>query len=177
MVKTLKILIVISALVVVTGCQHEKDDLSAYVSTVKSQQKADIPPLPVLKAYEKYSYNASELRSPFVRTVVEMPLEIEQPIVEDNGIHPDKHRRKEALEFYDLASLQLMGTLEKETVWALIRSSDGVIHRAQIGNYMGRNHGKILSISEMELKLKEIVAEGDGRYMERDSSLSIADVN
>jgi len=173
----LKTLIIMLALLVITGCQHEKDDLNAYVSKIKSQQKSDIPPLPVLKPYEKYSYNGSDLRSPFVRTVVEMALEVEKPIIEDNGIHPDKHRRKEALEFYDLSGLQLMGTLEKDSVWALIRSSDGVIHRAQIGNYMGRNHGRILSITEMELKLKEIVPEGDGRYIERDSSLSVVDVN
>ena len=105
-----------------------------------------------------------------------MPVEEEEVIV-DNGIRPDKHRLKEALESYGLTELQLVGTLEQESVWALIRSSDGVIHRVQVGNYIGQNNGEILSISETEIKLKEIVLEGKGRYIERDSSLSVVEVN
>lgn len=176
MVNQLKILILFSALLVLMGCQHEKDDLNAFAAKIKAQQKADIPPLPVMKPYEKFSYSAADLRNPFVRTVVEAPEEKEEIIV-DNGIRPDEHRLKEALESYVLSELQLVGTLEQESVWALIRSSDGVIHRVQVGNYIGSNHGKILSISETELKLKEIVLEGTGRYIERDSSLSVVDVN
>ena len=175
MVNQLKILMIFTALVV-TGCQHEKDDLSAYVAKIKAQQKADIAPIPVMKPYEKFSYSAADLRNPFVRTVVEMPVEEEEVIV-DNGIRPDKHRLKEALESYGLTELQLVGTLEQESVWGLIRSSDGVIHRVQVGNYIGQNNGEILSISETEIKLKEIVLEGKGRYIERDSSLSVVEVN
>ena len=42
---------------------------------------------------------------------------------------------------------------------------------------MGQNHGKVLTISEAEIVLKEIVADGNGMYIERDSSLSIVEVN
>jgi type IV pilus assembly protein PilP len=175
MVNQSKLLIFLVVLLFVVGCQHEKDDLSAYVSKVKAKQKADIPPLPVIKPYEKFSYSAAELRNPFVPTVVEVPEEIEEVIV-DNGIKPDQHRLKEALESYELSELQLVGTLEQESVWALVRSSDGVIHRVQSGNYIGKNHGEVLSISDTELTLKEIVLEGNGRYIERDSSLSVAEI-
>ena len=176
MVNQLKILIIFTTLLVVIGCEHEKDDLSAYVAKIKAQQKADIAPIPVMKPYEKFNYSAADLRNPFVRTVVEMPVE-EEEIIVDNGIRPDEHRLKEALESYGLTELQLVGTLEQESVWALIRSSDGVIHRVQVGNYIGQNHGEILSISDTELKLKEIVLEGKGRYIERDSSLSVVEAN
>jgi type IV pilus assembly protein PilP len=162
----------------ISGCQQEKDDLQAYAAAIKAQQKADIAPLPIIKPYEKFSYSAAELRNPFVRTVVEVPLEEQkEEEIADNGIRPDQHRLKEALEAYSLSELQLVGTLEQDSVWALIRSSDGVIHRVQTGNYVGTNHGKILSISDTELKLKEIVPEGNGRYIERDSSLSVVEVN
>jgi len=175
MVNQVKLLLIFAVLLFVTGCEHEKDDLNSYVSKVKAKQKADIPPLPVIKPYEKFSYSAAELRNPFVPTVVEVPEEIEEVIV-DNGINPDQHRVKEALESYGLSELQLVGTLEQDSVWALIRSSDGVIHRVQSGNYIGKNHGEVLSISDTELMLKEIVLEGNGRYIERESSLSVVEI-
>lgn len=175
MVNQVKLLLIFAVLLFVTACQHEKDDLNSYVSKVKAKQKANIPPLPVMKPYEKFNYSAAELRNPFVPTVVEVPEEVEEVIV-DNGIKPDQHRVKEALESYELSELQLVGTLEQESVWALIRSSDGVIHRVQGGNYIGKNHGEVLSISNTELTLKEIVLEGNGRYIERESSLSVVEI-
>ncbi len=168
------LLIVVGLLV---GCQQEKQDLALYVANVKAQQKPDIEPIPVMKPYEKFSYSASDLRNPFVKTVVEAPTDEQTTPVVDNGIHPDKNRLKEALETYPLSELQFVGTLGKDVLWALIRASDGVIHRVKVGNYMGQNDGLILAVTETELTLKEVVPDGRGAYIERESSLSIADVN
>jgi type IV pilus assembly protein PilP len=70
-----------------------------------------------------------------------------------------------------------VGTLEKEGMWGLIRASDGIINRVQVGNYMGKNHGRVLSISPSQISLKEIVLSGNGTYIERESSLPIAEIN
>lgn len=157
------------------GCQQEKDDLEAYVAKVKSQQKSDIPAIPVMKPYKKFEYAAADMRDPFVPTVIEMPEPEPQPIA-DNGVRPDTDRRREALEAFELSELQFVGTLEQDEIWALIRAPDGVIHRVQLGNYMGRNYGKIMAISETALTLKEIVPSGRGGYIERDTSVSAVEV-
>ena len=157
------------------ACQQEKADLETYVAEVKSQQKSDIPPIPVMKPYEHFEYAATELRDPFVPTVVDMADPEPEPIA-DNGIQPDQNRRKEALEAFELAELLFVGTLEQEQIWALVRAPDGVIHRVQVGNYMGRNHGKIISITSEEIKLKEIVANGRGGFIERDTSVPAVEV-
>lgn len=158
-----------------SGCQQDKEDLNAYVTRVKAQQKSDIPPIPVMKPYKTFEYAAADLRDPFVPTVIDVPEPEPQPVA-DNGIHPDTNRRKEALEAFELAELQFVGTLEQDQVWALVRAPDGVIHRVQIGNYMGRNYGKIVAISDSELKLKEIVPNGRGGFIERDTSVSAVEV-
>jgi len=160
-----------------SACMDDKPDLSQYVAQVKSQQSVDIEPMPVMKPYEKFSYAASDLRDPFVATVTEVAIRENIEELIDNGIRPDAYRRKEALESYTLGELQFVGTIEQDGVWALVRASDGIINRVQVGNYMGLNHGKVLAISEAEILLKEIVADGNGIYIERDSSLSIVDVN
>lgn len=170
-------LLILSLAVLLTACQQEKEDLASYVAAVQAQQKADIEPMPVMKPYEKFSYSAAELRDPFIPTVVELAVVEDKPILEDNGIHPDQHRLKEALESFSLSELQFVGTLEKEGISALIRASDGVIHRVQVGNYMGQHHGEVLMVSETELTVKEIVPDGENRYIERESSLSVVDVN
>lgn len=159
----------------VSGCQKEKDDLQAYVDKVKSQQAADIPPIPVMKPYEPFAYAAEDLRDPFVPTVTELE-EPREEILPDNGIKPDENRRKEVLENFALGELQFVGSLEQDGTWALIRSPDGVIHRVTAGNYMGMNDGVIISVSDSTLTLKEIVPEGRGRYVERDTSISVVEV-
>lgn len=175
MTERLKLTFILLALCL-AGCQQDKEDLNAYVAKVKLQQKSDIPPIPIMKPYESFKYAAGELRDPFIPTVVDMSEPEQQPLA-DNGIHPDTNRRKEALEAFELGDLQFVGTLEQEQFWALVRAPDGVIHRVQVGNYMGQNHGKVLAISETALKLREIVPNGRGGFIERDASVSAVEVN
>tara|TARA_A100001391_G_scaffold540_1_gene996 strand:- start:4568 stop:5146 length:579 start_codon:yes stop_codon:yes gene_type:complete len=159
-----------------TACDQDKADLTVYIAEVKSQQKSDIEPIPVMKPYEKFAYAASSLRDPFIPTVIDVPQPAPEPVI-DNGIRPDENRRKEVLEFFDLSQLQYVGTLEQEQVWALVRAPDGVIHRVQTGNYMGQNNGKIMEISDSKLILKEIVPQGGGGYIERETSVPAVEVN
>lgn len=170
-------LLLVVPILSMTACMEDKPDLAHYVAKVKSEQKVDIEPMPVMRPYEKFSYAAAELRDPFVAMVTEVATREEKQIVPDNGIKPDVHRRKEALESYALGELQFVGTLEQDGVWALVRASDGIINRVQIGNYMGQNHGQVTAIDEAKIELREIVADGNGMYIERDSSLAIVEVN
>ena len=172
----IKVLMLVPALLL-SACMDDKEDLAQYVSQVQSEQKTDIEPMPVMKPYQKFTYAASELRDPFIATVTEVARQEEAVAIVDNGIHPDQHRRKEALESYGLSELQFVGTIEQDGVWALVRASDGIINRVHVGNYMGLTHGKVLAISEVEIVLNEIVSDGNGMYVERDSSLLIVEVN
>jgi type IV pilus assembly protein PilP len=173
MVKLLKLLLPILILLM-TACQQEKDDLTLYVAKIKARPPSPIAPIPVLKPYEKFEYAASDLHNPFLPVVVDLPdAVVEEKVLVDNGIRPDTNRLKEALEEYSLGELSLVGTLEQEAMWALIRSPEGVIHRVQVGNYIGKNYGQILSISEAEVALQETVPDGNGGYIHRNNTLSV----
>lgn len=168
-------IILLSLAVGLTACDSKKDNLQNYVEEVKARQQVDIPPIPVMKPYEKFSYSAAGLRDPFVPTVIDVP-EPEPEQVVGSGVQPNENRMKELLESYSLSDLQYVGTLEQESIWALIRAPDSTIHRVQIGNYMGMNHGQIVEISETYLTLKEIVAEGSG-YNERETTVPVVEIN
>ena len=70
----------------------------------------------------------------------------------------------------------MVGTLRKDgALWALISDPDGYIERVRSGNYIGRNHGKITSLSEDKISLIEIVASGEG-WLERPNILELRTV-
>ena len=53
------------------------------------------------------------------------------------------------------------------------RKEKRTVHRVQVGNYLGRNFGKILDIQEDRIDLREIVKDADGRWEERQASLAL----
>ena len=65
---------------------------------------------------------------------------------------------KEELEYFELDSLRMVGTLEESgKLWGIIKDQDGLIYKVSEGNYMGRNFGKVNTINEGEIRLREII--------------------
>ena len=150
-------------------------DLEEYVEQVKSKQTARIEPLPEFKPYESFAYQANDLRDPFTEPTFSHPQAATTQVT-NNGIKPDFDRPTEPLEEFPLDSLRMVGTLERAgDSWALVRMSDSTIHRVKPGNYLGQNHGKIVSITESEVELTEIVPDGLGGWMERQAALALSE--
>lgn len=166
-------LCILSSLVLLSACSHDdkRAELQSYINQIKQRPPGEIDPLPQIKPYETFNYTAQVMRSPFV------PPEPEQtvaPVFVDNGIRPDKNRRKELLESYPIDSLKMVGTLEREgNMWALIVDKEGALHRITKGNYVGMNHGKIKKITEEKLFITEIVPNPTGGWQERDSEMAL----
>jgi len=150
-------------------------DLEDYVKTVKAQQKSSIEPLPEFQPYESFTYAATDLRDPFTEPTFTTARAVSSE-PSSNGITPDFDRPTEPLEEFPLDSLRMVGTLEQHNdQWALINDTDGTIHRVQPGNYAGQNHGKITRITDFEIELTEIVPDGIGGWIERQSSIAISE--
>jgi type IV pilus assembly protein PilP len=70
----------------------------------------------------------------------------------------------------------MVGTLHiEETMYGLVKTSDGLIHRVIPGNFLGQNDGRITDISESEIELVEIISDGIGGYIERDAAVGLSD--
>ena len=50
--------------------------------------------------------------------------------------------------------------------WGLLHGKEGV-HRVKVGDYLGRNHGRITYIDDKELRVTEIVPAGPKYWVER----------
>ena len=66
----------------------------------------------------------------------------------------------------------MVGTLQqKGQVFALVKAPDSSLYRVKSGNYMGQNFGRIVGISESDIKLKEIVQDSGGNWEEKEQAL------
>jgi type IV pilus assembly protein PilP len=152
-------------------------DLRDYVAEVKSRPGTPVDDLPPIEPYVIYAYpcdGSVECVDPFEPFFQEPPAPPEHEQIAGSGISPDFDRNREELESHALDSMRMMGTLERdEEVWGIIRSPDSIIHRVQVGNFIGQNHGKIVSISEERIDLQEIIQDGQGGWMERDAGLAL----
>ncbi|GGP27853.1 pilus assembly protein PilP [Silvimonas amylolytica] len=151
------------------GCfGDENSDLKAWMRERSEGMRGHIEPLPEARQYTPFAYNAFDVADPF------NPHKMDAARKNNSAMAPDTNRPKEALENYDLEKLTFVGTLQQaKTIQALIRAPDGNLYRVKVGNYMGQNFGKIMAITDAEVKLKEIVEDSGGDWVERDTSLPL----
>ncbi|MBA1273769.1 type 4a pilus biogenesis lipoprotein PilP [Stutzerimonas azotifigens] len=157
---------------VLAGCGGSSSfsDLQAYMDEVRAKPKGSIEPLPAFQPYEAFTYSASALRSPF-QPPVKIDLARQQKGSKD--IHPDETRIKQFLEGFNIENFTMVGSLSNEGgMFALVQGAGGV-HRVRVGDYLGRNHGRVVSINEATVDVLEIVPDGDGGWLERPRSLTL----
>ena len=118
-------------------------------------------------------FKGEDLRDPFIQNERN---EQQEEVKSDNGIHPDTARAREELETYELDTLHMVGTInQSSTLWGLVKAIDGTIHRVRVGNYIGRNFGKIIRIKDGEIELLEIIPDSPGGWRERKQTLLLTE--
>ncbi|GGJ99276.1 type 4a pilus biogenesis lipoprotein PilP [Pseudomonas matsuisoli] len=163
-------LIVVSALLF--GCDGSRDfsDLQAYMDQVRAKPKGSIEPLPKFQPYEAFTYSAASMRNPFQPPV---KIDLANRQKGSQRVKPDENRAKQFLEGFNIEVFEMVGTLsDTKGVFALVRGAGGV-HRVKVGDYLGRNDGRIVSINEGQIDVVEIVPDGDGGWLERPRSISL----
>ncbi|MCK5091225.1 MAG: pilus assembly protein PilP [Gammaproteobacteria bacterium] len=159
------------------ACSSDMTDLTAFVEKAKATKSSHVAPLPEIKPHETFNYQATQLRNPFEPFAAKRPRPIGQKGGgTGKGPKPIPGRPREALEAFSLDTLRMVGTLEQgEGKWALVKASDGTIHRVTPGNYLGQNHGKIVIITEDKIELTEIAPDGLGDWMERPATMALSE--
>ncbi|MGR8933933.1 MAG: pilus assembly protein PilP [Gammaproteobacteria bacterium] len=159
------------------GCAPDDySDLTTYIIDIKARPKGAIPPLPEIKVIEPFIFKPEGLRDPFSPIEPEIDAE-NNSMAGSSGIKPDLTRQKEELELFSLDTLRMVGTLAMKTdLWGLVRANDGTIHRVRVGNYMGKNYGKIIRITDDRIELMEIVPDQQpGTWREQQASLALTE--
>ena len=153
------------------GCSRGMSDLEAYIAEVKARPGGRIEPLPQISTYETFTYDPGEARSPF-----RPERHLGPATAGGSGVRPDANRSREYLESFQLDSLEMVGTLQLGgALYGLVQTSDGLIHRVTVGNYVGQNDGRVVGIEDSEIQLTEIIPDGLGGYMEQPALIGLGE--
>jgi len=164
----------ICASVLLAACApvNNFSDLESFVDEVNSRPSAPVEPVPEFVPYEGFIYSAASARSPF-----DVPLVIDNDsgAVLSQDVEPDFERIPDLLENQSLSELTMVGRLTTTggVSQALIEDGFGEVHRVGVGDYMGRNYGRIVQISNAQLNMIEIVPSGNGGWVERPQTLTL----
>ncbi len=163
------------AVVLLSACGANIDDLVAYTEKVKQTTTVTIDAYPEFKKLDPVSYEATNLRSPFKRSL--NTETVEKVVSSPKCNQPNLGRKKQALESYGIDAMQMSGVFTTNGKrFALISANDGSLHKASIGTYIGLFHGRIVSITNSEIQIKEMLPDGGGCWKEKIATMSMSTV-
>jgi type IV pilus assembly protein PilP len=165
-------LVIAAAATTLSACGGANDDLRAYIDEVKARPGGRIEPLPQVQPAPTFVYEPGNRRSPFQPDAPQRRVSNDPNAVDG----PDRNRPREFLEQFPLDTLRMVGTLaDRRASFGLVQTTDGLVHRVTVGNHMGQNFGRIVSISDSQIQLVEIISDGLGGYLERPAAIGLAD--
>jgi type IV pilus assembly protein PilP len=167
-VPVMRMSLLLGVALTLSACSSDSD-LREWVAQEKAKKGAPIPPLPVIKTFETFTYADQSNRDPFSPSTAEL-----QPA--NSGPRPDENRAKEPLEMFALDSLKMVGTVGGgASMEVLVKDPAGVIHRVRRNEHMGQSYGRVTAISEDHIDLVELVSNGNGGWMERPASIALGE--
>ena len=152
------------ALPLLSGCSDERPDPGALLREINATPRTAVPAPRQQPAPVPVAYSGSEFRSPFSLPAPTPTVRAGAP----SNVRPNPAREREPLERFALGTLRLVGFVEQGgALFALVRPPEGGIARVIVGSHLGRNHGRVVRLSEAGLDIVEIVPDGAGAWMER----------
>lgn len=160
------VFLAIAALTVtsLTGCLASKTDLEDYVANSGVGLVGQVTPLPPVVPFQPITYVGETFLDPFISKM--------QTKKQETFNSPDSSRKKEFLETFGLDQLRLVGTIKKgKDMWGMVQTPDKNINLVKSGHFLGNNYGKITSVGDASLTLKETIQDPSGSWIERETTI------
>ena len=158
------------------GCgASSEDELRQWMQEQKSQTRPKVTPISEPKQFKPESYAQVTAIEPFSNQKLTQALKRDstQTAVSGALIAPELARRKEALESFPLDTMALVGSLIKTGQPVALVKVDNLLYQVRLGNYLGQNYGRVTTIAETEVSLREIVQDAAGEWIERTATLQL----
>lgn len=165
-----KLLIPVMALVLLTACGERVSEVEAKMDEIRRGKAPSIEPPPVPEPIQEFEYSANSMRNPFLpQSLLLMQTKSE----EAESVKPDTTRPKQPLENYELAELVYRGKVvaPNGNEYGLIQLPDGMVREVREGDYMGKNFGEVLEITETHINLQEIVPDPQAMFVYKRNTL------
>ena len=162
--------------VFLSGCWgDEHGDLRGWISTQKSLAKPRVQPLKEPSVFTPQAYVSVNEMDPFNMLKLTQVLNRETAQNTSNMalLMAEKNRRKDELENYPLDSIAMVGSMQKNGLDTALLRVNQLIYQVKPGNYLGQNYGRILQIGDNSIKLREVVQDAAGDWVERMTTLEL----
>ena len=165
------LLIAVISVMVLSGCKDQVKDAQQQMQDIRNSSAQPIEPPPKTEVVEDFTYSASNLRSPFMPPSL---LNVQNTLVNNEGVRPDVTRPKEQLEQFELSTLVFRGQIisPEGQQYGLVQRPDGTVASVKVGDYMGLNDGRIVEITPTQINLIEIVPDSRAGFVEKPASLT-----
>ncbi|MDE0350399.1 MAG: pilus assembly protein PilP [Gammaproteobacteria bacterium] len=149
---------------VTIGCSPAPAPEPGTATAPSGRPPASVPAHPAVRPAPPFRYEAGTLRDPFEPPVSEWDRGA------DHGLSPapDLQRARTALEGFEMEELRVVGILAaRDARAALVRDPGGHVHAVRVGDYVGRDFGRVEAIEDTGLVLLEAIADGSGDWVTR----------
>lgn len=82
-------------------------------------------------------------------------------------------RRRQPLEAYPLDSMQYVGMLQKDGRAVALIKVDNLLYQVRTGDFIGQNFGRVITIDESQVALREVAQDAAGEWVERSAMLNL----
>ncbi|SUO97299.1 pilus assembly protein PilP [Suttonella ornithocola] len=166
--KSLYKLLLIPSYLMLSGflLESPQEEVGQFIRNTQNQMKAshrvDLPPIPNIPTYQPFEYQGGSLDpfklKPFVTdAAVDLKPEAQTCESADCGDPPPMPHEPYFLEGFDLDKLRMVGTVVdgKKRQSVLIATPDAGVTEAKVGEYLGKNNGRIMSIYPDHIVIQE----------------------
>jgi type IV pilus assembly protein PilP len=171
------VIIFLAAIVLMlSACDGTRDaDLRTWMAGQRAQARPHVTPLAEPKPFVPADYTQQGVTDPFSEEKLTQALKRDSTKVVANTalITPELNRRKEPLEAFPLDTMSMVGSMIKGGRPVALINSGALLYQVHVGDHLGQNYGRVTAITETEVKLREIVQDATGDWVERMTSLTL----
>ena len=153
------------------GCSPAPPPESKTAAWASGRPAASVPTHQTVRPAPPFRYESAGLRDPFQAPVSGW----ERGDDRGHSPAPDLQRRRTVLEGFSMQELRMVGVLAGGGARsALVGDPDGMVHAVRVGDYVGRDFGRVDAIGDAGLVLIEAIADGSGGWVTRQRAMRLS---
>jgi len=160
---------------VLTGCSDAgQEDLQRWMVDQRGLTHPTVVPISEPKKFTPQAYTEENSYEPFnIQKLTQALKRDNNQTINSALITPELSRRKESLESFPIDTMSMVGSLNRGKQRVALVQSEKLLYQVQIGNHLGLNYGRVTSVTETEIALREVVQDASGEWIERMATLQL----
>ena len=161
---------------ILAGCGNgHMSDTQSWMEAERNKARPAVQPLPEPKPYVAVGYTAPVGAEPFNMARLVQAINAANANSPTSALYRSvtEGRRKEPLEAYPLDSMHYVGMLKKNGGVVALVKVDSLLYQVRVGDFMGQNFGRVITIDESHVALREVAQDAVGEWVERNTTLNL----